>query len=140
MGAPLTQVRFTNELDGVVEDFFTLSNGITMAGYMLSLAWISGGPAWMALAGLLADEVDGEIARRTGTVSEFGSVMDFTTDMIMTALVAKRLGALPALPFITGGQIYRRIHKAEALPPFLGARSLMTLAAVFDERKEVPLF
>jgi phosphatidylglycerophosphate synthase len=137
MSRPLTQMRFSSaDLDGVQDEYLTLSNGITLAGYIFSLAWIAGGPAWMALAGLVADEIDGTIARRTGTVSEFGSVMDFTTDMIMTALVAKRLGIFPVLPFITAGQVYRRIHQVDALPPFFGARSLLTMATVFKERKK----
>jgi phosphatidylglycerophosphate synthase len=141
MSRPLTQLRFTsNDLDGVQDEYFTLSNGITLAGYILSLAWIAGGPAWMALAGLVADEIDGTIARKTNTVSEFGSVMDFTTDMIMTALVARRLGIFPILPVITAGQVYRRIHQVEALPPFAGARSLLTLATVIKERKTNPVF
>jgi phosphatidylglycerophosphate synthase len=134
-------MRFSSTaLDGVQDEYFTLSNGITLAGYMLSLAWVAGGPPWMALAGLVADEIDGTIARRTGTVSEFGSVMDFTTDMIMTALVARRLGIFPVLPAITAGQVYRRIHQVDALPPFMGARSLLTLATVFKERKTNPVF
>jgi hypothetical protein len=122
-------------LDGVRDEFFTAANGVTLAGYMLSLGWIGGGPPWMAVAGLVADEVDGTIARKTGTVSEFGSVLDFTTDMIMTALVAKRLNILWLLPLITAGQVERRIHSASTLPPFLGARSLLTLAALVKERK-----
>ena len=43
----------------------TLPNAITLAGAGLTAWWLRGGPAWAAVAGLLADEVDGRLARAT---------------------------------------------------------------------------
>src|SRR5258706_9841385 len=67
-------------------------NAITLAGYAATLAWLAGGPWWLAVAGIAADEVDGRVARATGETSEYGGLLDWAVDLTLTGLVLPRLG------------------------------------------------
>jgi phosphatidylglycerophosphate synthase len=103
-----------------------------LAGLLLSLGWQAGGPAWMAIAGLLADEIDGRVARATNTQSEFGSFFDWVTDVGITQLVLARLGAARAIPLVLFGQVYLR---GEGVRPDVGsARAVLTLYALATHR------
>lgn len=105
-----------------------LPSAITFGGYALSLAWLTGGPAWMGIAGIAADELDGRVARATGQTSEYGSLLDWSVDLSMTALTLGRLGALWALPVVTAAQVYLR--DAEWRPTFGSARAALMLYAI----------
>ena len=59
---------------------------IVLSGALLFLPALS--PAFIALyaAGGLSDMIDGAVARRTGTVSEFGSQLDTIADIVFVAV------------------------------------------------------
>ncbi len=103
-------------------------NAITLAGYFASVGWLVGGPWWLAIAGLLADELDGRVARAEGTSTPFGSMFDWATDITLTGLVAARLGILWVLPGITAVQAWLR--NEEIRPEVGSARAVLTLAAL----------
>jgi hypothetical protein len=85
------------------------ANAITIAGYALGLWWIAGGPAWAAVASVLADEADGMVARERGETSRFGSELDWGSDIILTALTLRKLQApMWSLPAATLGQCWLR--------------------------------
>ena len=116
-----------------------LPNAMTLAGYGCSVYWLMGGSSWFAVASVLLDELDGLVARSTGQTTSYGSLFDVGTDIVLAALTGNRLGILPAMPFITAGQIYMYENKKK--PPFGGMRAGLTAAtlikeAVMKKRKE----
>lgn len=108
-----------------------LPNVITLAGFFATLAWLGGASPGWALLGLLADEIDGRVARATGQTSEFGSLLDWTTDVTLTALVMQRLEILWALPPVTAAQV--ALRKDGWRPPVGSARAVLTLWALYRE-------
>jgi phosphatidylglycerophosphate synthase len=50
----------------------TLANGISLSGYALGIWWLAGGPSWAAVASILADELDGRVARAMNQASCMG--------------------------------------------------------------------
>lgn len=111
----------------------TLPNAITLAGFGATCHWLAGGdPAW-AVAGLVADEVDGRLARATGTASEFGSLLDWSTDVVASALILDRRGELWAAPLVVGAQVALRASGWR--PPLGSARALLTLWTIYEEHQ-----
>jgi phosphatidylglycerophosphate synthase len=83
---------------------FGLPSAITLCGYAASLAWLAGAPWWIGALGIVADELDGRIARATGEVTRFGGELDYAVDVTLTGLCAVRaLGpmGLAVLPIVT---------------------------------------
>ena len=119
LGAPLPVSEISTGL-------VTLPNAVTLLGYCASLAWVAGGPMWLGLLGLVADEADGRLARATGTTSRFGGELDYAVDVTMTGLSAVRALGLPGLallPIVTSVQAGLRAN--ERRPPFgFGAGTL----------------
>jgi len=84
--------------------FWTVANGLTLARFVLvlPLAWLvyQGGPlAWivgLALVAVATDFLDGRVARATGTVSEWGKILDPTADKLAAAAVTLALVLRPA--------------------------------------------
>lgn len=105
-----------------------LPNAISVAGYAATLAWLSGASSWWAVAGLIADEADGRVARATGTASAYGGLLDWAIDLTLTGLVAWRLGAPWLLLAITPAQAYLR--EREWRPAVGSARAVLTLVAL----------
>ncbi len=68
---------------------------IVLSGALLLFPALS--PAFYVLyiAGGISDMIDGAVARRTGTVSEFGSKLDTIADIVFAAVCLKKL--LPVL-------------------------------------------
>jgi hypothetical protein len=89
-------------------EVFNLPNAITAAGLGLSGAWLAGGSPWLGLAGLLADDLDGRVARATGQTTEVGSLLDWTADVVLTGLVLNKLDAVWALLPVIGAQVILR--------------------------------
>jgi hypothetical protein len=114
-----------------------LPNAITLAGYAASVGWLAGGPPWLAILGMVADEVDGRVARATGTASEFGSLLDWGVDLTLTGLAADRAGMLWLLPFVTPIQVQMRNEGSR--PPIGSARALFTAAALLRGDKTPPV-
>ncbi|KKN38330.1 hypothetical protein LCGC14_0754750 [marine sediment metagenome] len=106
-----------------------IPNAITAAGYALGLWWLIGGPAWAALVSILADELDGRIARAMGTTSEFGSKFDWTTDVVLTAATLQKMRApVWAILLTTIGQVALRDRGFR--PTFGSARAALMLLQV----------
>ena len=107
-----------------------LPNAITFLGYCSQLIWVVGGHAYWpaALVGLIADEVDGLVARLTGDSSEFGSMFDWGTDLTMTGIVALRAGMVWTLPFTTLAQVVMRVNDTK--PACGSMRAVYTIIAI----------
>ena len=83
--------------------FWTVPNVLTMTRMVLipPIGWLvyRGGPfGWMIgllLAAVATDWLDGQIARRTGSVSEWGKILDPTADKLAAAAVTLALVLRP---------------------------------------------
>lgn len=83
--------------------FWTVPNVLTMARMALipPIGWLvyRGGPfGWMIgllLVAVATDWLDGQIARRTGSVSEWGKILDPTADKLAAAVVTLALVLRP---------------------------------------------
>lgn len=114
----------------------TLADVVTVTGYGLGLWWASGGPAVAGLVSIALDEVDGRIARGTGTCSARGSALDWAGDVALTPLVLARLGrsvghegaALAVAPVVLYAQAHARGKGWR--PPVLSARAVLMLATM----------
>ena len=109
-----------------------LPNAVTLGGYALGLWWVAGGPAWAAIVSIVADEVDGAIARKTGESTEFGSKFDWASDVILTALTLRKLDApFWTIPAATIGQVALRDKNIS--PPLGSLRAGLMLYGVIKE-------
>lgn len=114
----------------------SLADLVTASGYGLGLWWALGGPDWAAVLSILADELDGRIARAVGCESERGSALDWGADVALTPLVLLRLGraleheeaALVAAPAVLFLQAHLR--GAGWRPPLGSVRAVATLATL----------
>jgi len=107
---------------------FNVPNAITLSGYGATIAWLAGGPWWLAVYGLVADEIDGEVARATGQTSQYGSLFDWAVDLSLTALILAKLGAPWLLLVVTPVQVYLR--ERGWTPSCGSARAFLTLIAL----------
>ena len=103
---------------------------LTISGYGLGVWWAAGdGPSWSALASIALDEADGSLARATHQTSDFGARLDWTADVVLTALVLRRIGApLWVIPTTTVAQVAYRNQGLR--PPFLSLRAVLMLGAL----------
>lgn len=113
---------------------WTVPNGITLAGVALTAWWLQGGPAWAAVVGLLADEVDGRLARATKQTSQFGAMLDWTSDIALTAVVLDRLGAPMAIPVVVPIQV--GLRESGYRPTYGSFRALATIALLYKQWKQ----
>ena len=108
-----------------------LATAVTIGGYAASLAYIATNNPALGVIGVVADEIDGRVARAMGQTSSFGREMDYAVDLTLTGLTAYRaLGniGLAVLPIVTTFQAV--IRAAGLRPSFLSARALFTGAAI----------
>ncbi len=110
---------------------------VTLAGYGLGLWWSEGGPAWAGLASIMADELDGQLARAQGG-SPLGSALDWGADIALTPLALARLGQsvdLPPVWFTAPAALAAQASlRAEGARPELGSvRAAVMLAAIVLE-------
>ena len=105
-----------------------IPNAITLTGYAATIAWLAGGPWWLAVYSLVADEIDGEVARSTGQTSNYGSLLDWAVDLSLTALILVKLGAPWLLLAITPAQVYLR--ERGWTPSCGSARAFLTVVAL----------
>jgi hypothetical protein len=80
---------------------------LTLLGYACSLAWLAGAPMVYGIIGVLADELDGRLARASGTDTRYGGELDYAVDVTLTGLSAVKLLGTPGLfvlPVITAVQ------------------------------------
>lgn len=107
---------------------FTLPSAVTLAGYAMSLAWIAGAPWWVGVLGVLADEIDGRLARKTGAVTRYGGELDYAVDLTLTGLTAVKLFGpmgLFLLPVVTSTQA--KLRSEGERPVYGSARAVMTI-------------
>lgn len=106
-----------------------LPNAMTLASLGLGAWWAAGGPDWAALVSVALDELDGRVARATGQTSEFGSLYDWGSDLVLTALAMNRVGApWQAVPVVTTAQILMRQNGTR--PSFGSARAAVMVYGV----------
>ena len=119
--------------------FVTAADGVTLAGLGLGLWWSMGGPAWAGLGSLVADEVDGRLARALGVSSAHGELLDWGTDLLLTPAALARLAAeldvaRPAAAVATTAPLllFLQAHlRARGVRPSVGSlRALLMLAAM----------
>lgn len=114
----------------------TLADAVTLTGYGLGVWWSIGGPTWAGLASIVADEVDGRLARATGTTTEHGSSLDWGADVALTPLALMRLGnelGRPGLAPLAAAPVLfaQAMLRASSVRPVFGsARAAVTLAAI----------
>lgn len=114
----------------------TAADLVTLTGYGLGLWWALGGPSWAGIASVVADEVDGRIARASGTTTLHGSSLDWGADVALTPFALYRLGvetghptaAMVVAPPVLLAQSMLRAN--EMRPPIGSARAVVTLAAI----------
>ena len=70
-----------------------LANGLTVARMLLSLVLLARAPFSLAVytAAGVTDMLDGWVARRTGTASDFGARLDSTADILFLLAAARHL-------------------------------------------------
>lgn len=114
----------------------TLADAVTLTGYGLGVWWSVGGPAWAGLASVVADEVDGRLARATGTATTHGSSLDWGADVALTPLALMRLGnelGRPGLATLAAPPVLfaqAMLRASDVRPVFGSARAAITLAAI----------
>lgn len=114
----------------------TVADAVTLGGYALGLWWSFGGPNVAGLGSLVADEIDGRIARVMSQPSERGSALDWGADMALTPLALMRLGreiGHPILPLLAAPPllyVQASMRAKGERPSFGSARAVITLAAM----------
>jgi phosphatidylglycerophosphate synthase len=93
---------------------FVLPSVFTFTGHTLAIGWIVGFLPWSAgLLALVFDCLDGHVARKTRTTSEFGALYDWAVDITVAVLLLQRIGAvwlaLAVIPLMAAFQS-RRAH------------------------------
>lgn len=76
----------------MAEPVLTFADLVTLTGYGLGLYWSAGGPWWAGAASIVADEVDGRLARALGETSTRGRFLDWGADVTLTPAAFGRLG------------------------------------------------
>lgn len=88
---------------------------ITIIGAALSLAWLFHlVPWWIGVIGLLCDVLDGFVARKLQVSTDYGSLLDWSVDMMLFTIAISR-----ALPVETAMLVL-----IGALPIQVGLRSM----------------
>jgi phosphatidylglycerophosphate synthase len=111
-----------------------VANAITVAGFAAGVAWWAGAGAGFGVLSIVADELDGRIARATNTTTELGSLLDWSSDVVLTTLALERLDAPTwTIPAATVGQTYLRSRNIR--PPIGSLRALLMLVAMARDRE-----
>lgn len=119
---------------GTISQLATLPNALTILGYGMGVAWAVGGPAWAGLASIGLDELDGRLARRLGQTTEIGSLLDWTGDVVLTAMTLRRMNApLWLYPAVTTLQV--ALREKGWRPPVGSARALLMLYAMWQDQQ-----
>lgn len=98
---------------------------VTLVGLVLSGVWLAGGPVLVGALGLLCDVLDGSIARKVGGESKFGSLLDWTVDVVVLAVLCGRLGLWPAALVLVPAQVALRHREVR-----FSGRAAVTLVVI----------
>jgi hypothetical protein len=117
----------------------TTADLITLSGYAAGLWWSVGGPTWAALASILADEVDGPVAKAMGDAGQQAEDIDWGADVALVPLALLRLGreigqqtaAVACAPIVLAVQA--RLRAGGWTPPVGSARAAIMLATIAIE-------
>jgi hypothetical protein len=82
---------------------------ITLAGHVATVAWLAGGPWWLALVGLALDVLDGTVARRLHVTSAWGGLYDWLVDSTAAAILVASISPFLLLVLVPA-QVHLR-HK-----------------------------
>lgn len=105
-----------------------LPNTVTVLGLGAGALWLAGyGWGW-GIASVIADEIDGPIARATGQTSEFGANLDWAGDMAMLGGVAVKLNAPWLIPVLLPLMVQQ--HTDDPYEGQLSARAVLMLGAI----------
>lgn len=107
-----------------------LPNAITLLGYASAIVWLVGGSPWFAVASIIADELDGRIARATKQETSFGKELDWAVDLTLTGAVAMRIGMPYLLPIFTTLQV--AAHDRGERPNIGSVRAGMMILDMFS--------
>jgi phosphatidylglycerophosphate synthase len=113
----------------------SVPNAITILGYGASLLWLGGGPWWLAMIGLVADEADGRVARYMGQASDLGSNLDWAVDLTLTGLTAER-AKLPLLALVPITAAQAALRTDAWRPPVGSVRAVLTLYTLLKESEQ----
>ncbi len=108
---------------------------VTFFGLVFSGIWLAGASWIVGLVGLSCDVLDGWVARKTDCVTEFGSLFDWVTDVVVLAVLFGRLGLWPAALVCVPMQVvlrYSRIRfsgRAAVMLVVLGLQGLGMIEA-----------
>lgn len=78
---------------------------VTLSGYGLGIWWCLGGPTWAGITSIVADEVDGRLARATGIACDRGGELDWGVDVALVPLSLLRLGREIKQPYAVAASI-----------------------------------
>lgn len=105
-----------------------IPNTVTVLGLGAGALWLAGFCWGWGIASIIADEIDGPIARATGQTSEYGANLDFYGDMAMLGAVVMKLNAPWLIPVLVP---YLAAQKTdEPYDGQLSARAVLMLAAI----------
>lgn len=82
-----------------------IPNGVTLTSFLLGLSWIYGGPAWLGILGLAADQL---YARISDESDVFGHNLDWTADASLAMLELAQNGWFFAMPPVIALQLMMR--------------------------------
>lgn len=96
-------------------------NAVSLAGLAAGVGWVATSNPWLGIASILADELDGHVARETGETSAYGSELDYAIDIALTGAVFLKIGLPWLLPIVVPLQAWLRTNGAA--PSFGSARA-----------------
>ena len=113
---------------------------ITLLSFGLGAWWAVGGPTWAAIASIIGDELDGRLARATGSVSERGSALDWGSDVTLTTMTLMKLGYITQHQGLAIAAAVPVLYTQATLrakgwrPPVLSARAILMLGTILVEK------
>lgn len=105
---------------------------ITLTGYACGAAWALGGPPWLGMASIVADEIDSYVARRAKCEAVMSKKLDTAADFAMTSLALQHMKApTVAFPIVLATQTAMKSNNWEL--PVGSVRSYTMLAAIIKQ-------
>lgn len=113
-------------------DGLSVADLVTLAGYACGAAWALGGPAWLGVASIVADEVDSHVAKHAKCEAVMSKKLDTAVDFAMTSLALQHMKApTVAFPLVLATQTAMKTNNWEL--PVGSVRSYTMLAAILKQ-------